>query len=162
MANLLPLSFQRKDSLCKYACRVLANDDNPYREDILNFYNYTSHLLVHSLKPSVTKRAHLELNRLHIAPSNIGHTPIHFKLNSYPPFALKDLHLIRKENFGADIWRLLFKRLLVTYSEFYHIYTDGSVRDSSSSCAVWSTNLNIKSKLPITPPSTPANYMLSF
>ncbi|XP_018007031.1 uncharacterized protein LOC108664850 [Hyalella azteca] len=147
-ASLSPLRFRRPQLLTAYCCRILTIPRHPVRQLLLEYYPFA--LYDHLPMPlPLPGRAHQEFKALQLTPNNIHTIPMacRYVRPRFP--ALSTLAVATKPSLSDEQWHQCFQDLISqSYSNHTLVYTDGSVSQDRSGCAVYSTNFNLQAKLP--------------
>ena len=147
-ADLLPLSYRRRQLLAQYGCRTLSIPSHPVTSIVQNYFPLQNYISTPCLLPALG-RLHDELAFLGVEASNIPCLPmtLRYMTHSLPIFSSLDAH--NKSSLSHDQWSLLFLDLVASkYSDCQSVYTDGSKTGTACGSAVWSPHFSLMSRLP--------------
>lgn len=147
-ADLLPLSFRRRQLLVQYGCRVGSLRGHPVRNFLLTYFPIQDHL-ANTYALSALSRLYDEFRFLNFHPSALPpiNMATHYRFLPLP--VLASLHTHTKDSLGPPQWRAAFLDLVHgAYPSRTAIYTDGSLSDSGCGCGAWSSSFRIIARLP--------------
>ena len=147
-ANLLPLSLHRKQSLTKYASRILAIEGHPLRANMMNFYPYEYYKYLKESLP-IVGRVYYEFCNAKISFSDAVSFPLWNRL-FFPSGQIScnaTLHKYKKSNVDNTQWKILFKDMMDNFKDYISVYCDGSVHGGRIGCGVYSNNFKLKARL---------------
>ena len=137
-----PLEFRREELAMRYALKIKSNPNNPAYESIFDREEYDNECLGASIN-----RLFLEagIDDSLILKSKIPNTPIWL---SEPNKVSFELCKYDKSSTSNEIFKSSFYEILPQYSEYLHIYTDGSKHDEKSGYGlIYDNNLSASVKL---------------
>jgi len=146
-AGLMPLSIRRKMIMTKYAYRMLTIENHPLRKGLCATNNFKTIENKYNCLPIIS-RMQKELEEVGIKTREVPTVPIS-TIYGNDENVRTSLYTVKKDELGEREWRALFEDLKCsTYSGISEMYSDGSVADGKSACAVFSEQLKICYSLP--------------
>ena len=145
-ANLLPLSYQRKESMTKYASRVLTIERHPVRDNILNFYPYQYYNHIREVLP-ISGRIYYEFKNARISLEDAVTMPLSIGWDKGEIWCKATLHECIKSMLNTSQWCALYSDLMNEKQEYIPVFCDGSVHGGRAGCGVFSQSFKLKSRI---------------
>ena len=120
----MPLSFCRRCSLLRYACRVLCVPGAFSRDVIYSYYHF--YFYSHQCLPlPVFGRIFHALQQLGLVLRDISSVPLHIRYRIFSPPVYRSLHTFNKDSIAPLHWRSLYSSLVSQYPSYTEVFHDG-------------------------------------
>ena len=146
-ASLIPLHLLRRESMIKYAARILAIENHLFRILLRNYYPFKFYRHIKEPLP-ISGRVYGEFQKIEITFNDAKCVPISARYCCYNLQCYSTLHKFNKFALNCSHWQALFADLMATkYHDYTSVFCDDSVRGERSGGGMFSSAFKLKIRL---------------